>query len=204
MVIAFAVVLTGIRIDNSDTVKTLRYKTWDHFQQAEPRQAVSDKVVVINITESDIKKYGQWPWPRHILAMFHANLTDSGAVLVNYNILFAEADRMSGKEYLKNFPFPAEVREQLAVILADTDKVFAFSTTFFAYSLKFLSKASLKQTALAAITCIKGPPCEPGNIAELNFFINSSLFVKIIPPLGPLKTLWVVEVTTSAYSSGFG
>ena len=32
MVIAFAVVLTGIRIDNSDTVKTLRYKTWDHFQ----------------------------------------------------------------------------------------------------------------------------------------------------------------------------
>jgi len=127
MVIVFAIVLTGIRIDNSDTVKTLRYKTWDHFQQVEPRQAVSDKVVVINITESDIKKYGQWPWPRHILAMFHANLTDSGAVLVNYNILFAEADRMSGKEYLKNFPFPAEVREQLAVILADTDKVFAFA-----------------------------------------------------------------------------
>ena len=26
MVIVFAVVLTGIRIDNSDTVKTLRYK----------------------------------------------------------------------------------------------------------------------------------------------------------------------------------
>ena len=42
MVIAFAVVLTGIRIDNSDTVKTMRYQTWDHFQYVQPRQEVSD------------------------------------------------------------------------------------------------------------------------------------------------------------------
>ena len=31
MVIVFAIVLTGIRIDNSDTVKTVRYQTWDYF-----------------------------------------------------------------------------------------------------------------------------------------------------------------------------
>ena len=98
MVVVFAVVLTGIRIDNSDTVKILRYKTWDYFQQIQPRADVSDRVVVVNITESDLERYGQWPWPRHILAMFHAGLTDSGAVLVNYNVLFAEADRMGGKE----------------------------------------------------------------------------------------------------------
>ena len=47
MVIAFAVVLTGVRIDNSDTVKTLRYKTWDHFQYVHPRQEVSDTIVVV-------------------------------------------------------------------------------------------------------------------------------------------------------------
>ena len=38
----------------------------------------------------------------------------------------------------------------------------------------------------------------------LNFLIKSSLFVNIIPPLGPLKTLCVVDVTTSANLVGFG
>jgi len=126
MVVVFAVVLVGIRVDNSDTVKILRYKTWDHFQYVYPRQEVSDAVVVINITEADIKKYGQWPWPRHILGIFHANLSDAGALLVNYNILFAEKDRMSGTEYLKSMPIiNLELREQLGKVLLDTDAVFS-------------------------------------------------------------------------------
>ena len=126
MVIVFAVVLTGVRIDNSDTVKILRYKTWDHFQQVHPRQEVSDQIVVVNITESDIKKYGQWPWPRHILGIFHSNLSEAGAILVNYNILFAEQDRMSGTEYLKSMPIiNLELREQLGKVLLDTDAVFS-------------------------------------------------------------------------------
>ena len=125
MVIVFAIVLTGLRIDNSDTVKTLRYKTWDKFQTINPREVVSDSVTVINITEDDLKTYGQWPWPRHVMAMLHAKIADAGAVLVNYNILFAEADRMSGVEYLKSMPMNNELREQLGKTLLDTDAVFS-------------------------------------------------------------------------------
>jgi len=125
MVIVFAVVLTGIRIDNSDTVKTLRYKTWDKFQTIHPRETVSDSVTVVNITESDLKTYGQWPWPRHVMAMLHAKIADAGAIIVNYNILFAEADRMSGVEYLKSMPMTNELREQLGKTLLDTDAVFS-------------------------------------------------------------------------------
>ena len=72
MVVILAAVLLGVRIDNSDTVKTLRYKTWDHFQIMQPRQVVSDSVTVVNITEQDLERYGQWPWPRHVMAMLHA------------------------------------------------------------------------------------------------------------------------------------
>ena len=110
MVIIVAFILLGIRIDNSDTVKTLRYKTWDYFQKIEPRSSLSDSVTIVNITESDLKKYGQWPWPRHVMAMLHAKISDAGAVLVNYNILFAEPDRMSGVEYLKSMPMSNALR----------------------------------------------------------------------------------------------
>ena len=125
MVIIFAAVLTGIRIGNSDTVKTLRYKTWDKFQTIHPREIVSDSVTVVNITEGDLKTYGQWPWPRHIMAMLHAKIGDAGAILINYNILFAEPDRMSGVEYLKSMPMTNELREQLGQVLLDTDGVFS-------------------------------------------------------------------------------
>ena len=74
MVVVFALVLIGIRIDNSDTVKILRYKTWDKFQTIQPREKLSDSVTVVNITEEDLKTYGQWPWPRHVMAMLHLSL----------------------------------------------------------------------------------------------------------------------------------
>ena len=125
MVVAFAVVLLGVRIDNSDTIETLRYKTWDHFQYVHPRSTLSDSVTVVNITEADIKKYGQWPWPRHVMAMLHAKIGDAGAILVNYNILFAEPDRMSGVEYLKSMPMANELRQQLGEVLLDTDAIFS-------------------------------------------------------------------------------
>ena len=125
MVLIVAAVILGVRIDNNDTVKTLRYKTWDYFQMLKPRNDLSDRVTIVNITEEDLKTYGQWPWPRHIMAMLHARIGDAGALLVNYNILFAEPDRMGGVEYLKNMPMSNDLRKELGTVLLDTDAIFS-------------------------------------------------------------------------------
>ena len=177
MVIVFAVVLTGIRVNNSDTVKILRYKTWDYFQQVQPRADISDRVVVVNITESDLKRYGQWPWPRHILALFHAGLTDSGAVLVNYNVLFAEADRMGGKEYLKSFPMTEEVREQLGAFLTDTDRVFAYAINESKNVVLMMSVKSDQDEIIPTTTQI----IQKGNVLPWLYEYNG-----IVPPLTQL------------------
>jgi len=125
MVIIVAIVLLGVRVNNNDSVKTLRYKTWDYFQTIHSRQDVSDLITIVDIGEKDIAKYGQWPWPRHIMAMLHARLGDAGAVVINYNILFAEPDRMGSTQYLNSFPMSDETRELLQKNLVDTDKVFS-------------------------------------------------------------------------------
>tara|TARA_B100000579_G_scaffold436778_1_gene463813 strand:+ start:1386 stop:3308 length:1923 start_codon:yes stop_codon:yes gene_type:complete len=177
MVIIVAAVLLGIRIDNSDAVKTLRYKTWDHFQQVNPRDDVSDMVTVVNITESDLKTYGQWPWPRHILAMFHANLTDSGAILVNYNVLFAEPDRMGGKEYLKNFPMGADVRKQLGQVLTDTDKVFSFAISESKNVVLMMSVKNEPDNVIPSST----PIIQKGDVLPWLYEYNG-----IVPPLAQL------------------
>ena len=63
--------------------------------------------------------------------------------------------------------------------------------------------AILKATALPAITCSSGPPCWPGNTAELIFLAYSSLH-RIAPPRAPPSVLCTVVVTTSAIGTGFG
>ena len=50
----------------------------------------------------------------------------------------------------------------------------ALAITFLIYSSNSGLSASPKQTALAAITCISGPPCNPGKTAELIFLYKSS------------------------------
>ena len=79
----------------------------------------------------------------------------------------------------------------------------ALSIIRFPYSLKLGSNASLKQSALAAITCIKGPPWIPGKIALFNLCsVANSSEERIIPPRGPRSVLCVVVVVTWAYGIG--
>ena len=125
MVLAFAILLLSVRVLDSDYVKTLRYKTWDYFQIESPRANLSDMIAIVDITEQDLKEYGQWPWPRHIMAMLHARIGDAGAVMINYNILFSEPDRMGSNQYLNSFPMSDDTRELLQKNLVDTDRVFA-------------------------------------------------------------------------------
>ena len=57
--------------------------------------------------------------------------------------------------------------------------------------------------ALAAMTCIRGPPWIPGNACESMAFAYFSL-QRINPPRGPRRVLWVVVVTKSACATGLG
>ena len=80
--------------------------------------------------------------------------------------------------------------------------------------------ASRNATALAATTCISGPPWMPGktllSIACARVFLPSagksarstpsgrSARAKTMPPRGPRRVLWVVVVTRSACGNGLG
>ena len=102
--------------------------------------------------------------------------------------------------------------------ISSSAKTLAFFCTCLAHSLNSGCNASLKATALAAITCSNGPPWIPGKTALLSswliFFtspfgvfnpqgLSKSLPIRMIPPRGPLSVLWVVEVTIWAYFTGF-
>ena len=184
MVIIVAVVLLGVRVNNNDYVKTLRYKTWDFFQTIHPRQDVSDLITIVDIGEEDIKKYGQWPWPRHVMAMLHARIGDAGAVMINYNILFAEPDRMGSKQYLNSFPMSNETRELLQKNLVDTDRVFAEVIKASGNTILMMSVKNEKDNILPSVTQI----IKKGNVVP--WLWN---YAGIVPPLSVL-TLSLIHI----------
>ena len=92
---------------------------------------------------------------------------------------------------------------RIPAVASATASARALSTTCRAYARKEGPDASRKATALAAIACIIGPPWLNGKTALSTRWASSARH-RIMPPRGPRSTLWVVQVTTSAYGTGDG
>ena len=76
-------------------LEELRLKTFDAYQVIQPRKVTERPVVIVDIDEKSLAKYGQWPWPRTRVADLVRRLTDLGAAAIAFDIVFAEPDRLS-------------------------------------------------------------------------------------------------------------
>jgi len=114
MVVILATLLFAGRLFDVSPVETLRLKTFDYYQKISPRDVTTNSVVIVEITEQDLKKYGQWPWPRNLISNLHNRIYQYGAKVIQYNIIFAERDR-AGKD------------ENFAQKLAGTNTVMMYS-----------------------------------------------------------------------------
>ena len=110
------VLLLGIRLADPWLVEILRLKSLDAHQRNQERVLVED-IAIVEIDEQALDKYGQWPWPRDILAKQIERLYEAGAGLVVVPILFSEEDRFGKDQYL------LETLEQLPVIVAQSASV---------------------------------------------------------------------------------
>ncbi len=77
---------------------------FDTYQRLSPREYKPDMGVrVVDIDEESVRRYGQWPWPRTTMARFNQNLTDVGAAVIAYDIVFSEVDRTSPENLIEVF-----------------------------------------------------------------------------------------------------
>jgi adenylate cyclase len=91
-------------------IEILRVKLFDLLQAVQPRQVTQRPVTIVDIDEASLAEIGQWPWPRSTLARLVETLTAGGAVVVAFDVVFPESDRMN----------PAAVAETLGGLDPDT------------------------------------------------------------------------------------
>ncbi len=76
-------------------LQAVRLAALDVYQQLSPRVPRSSPVVIVAIDDPSLARYGQWPWPRTLLARLLRAIADGGAAAVGIDIIMAEADRLS-------------------------------------------------------------------------------------------------------------
>jgi len=77
-------------------LSNFRNRVFDYYQQWHPRENIPNRpVTVIDIDEKSLLTLGQWPWPRNYLAALVQNARKMGAIVVGFDMVFAEEDRLS-------------------------------------------------------------------------------------------------------------
>ena len=67
----------------------------DFVLKSSMRAEPETEVIIVEIDEASLKSYGQWPWPRYLLADLLKKIAKAEPAAVGVNIVFAERDRTS-------------------------------------------------------------------------------------------------------------
>src|SRR6185369_14289718 len=93
--LALLVLFAGLRIYDPSPVEEIRVRTFDTFQRFDPRVKTARPVTIVDIDEKSMEKLGQWPWPRTRIAALINELTRLGAVVIAFDVVFSEPDRLN-------------------------------------------------------------------------------------------------------------
>jgi adenylate cyclase len=84
-------------------LRILDHKLYDAFLHFYHDTRLSPVPAIIDLDEETLAKYGQWPWPRILMAELLQGIVAQGAAAVGVDILFAEEDRNSPRQMLRDF-----------------------------------------------------------------------------------------------------
>jgi adenylate cyclase len=114
--------LAALRLADPAAIEEFRVRTFDTFQVLEPRVKTAKPVRIVNIDEKSLAKFGQWPWPRTLVADLVTNLTRLGAVAIAFDIMFAEPDRLNPAAAAKTLrDLDEETRAKLRALPSNDD-----------------------------------------------------------------------------------
>jgi len=115
----------ALRIWDPAPLENLRLRNFDFYQVLKPRQPTIKPVVIVDIDEPSLQAYGQWPWPRTLLAELVARLQQAGAAAIGFDVILSEPDRMSPAVVATTLPQIDEATREKMKSLPSNDDVLA-------------------------------------------------------------------------------
>ena len=95
LIVPILITLALPLVFQSTPTEILKLKTFDALVK---EQQPSGNFVILNISESDVRERGGFPFPRRDLAQIQVDLINEGAIGVGWSMSFSEADRFGGDD----------------------------------------------------------------------------------------------------------
>jgi len=126
--LALTVACVILYIYEPPLISTLANASQDMLIRQNLEHSKSGRIAIIDIDEASLREFGQWPWPRFLLADLTRALHEYGAKIVVFDVIFAEPDRTSPRhiEELMHRHFKLDLGLSAAAgTNADFDRLFA-------------------------------------------------------------------------------
>jgi adenylate cyclase len=117
--------LLALRVAEPAPLEELRLRAFDILQILQPREAEERPVIIVDIDEQSLRALGQWPWPRTRVAELISRLTKLGALVIGFDVVFAEPDRLSPQFAAETFSELDEATRSKLRGLPSNDQVMA-------------------------------------------------------------------------------
>ncbi len=134
LLLVLLAVLVGVQVRDPAFTHQWRHLTYDAYNRMMPRKMAPmpagssiKGVAIVDIDEASLRTYGQWPWPRTLVAKIPEVLDSMGAKSVGFDMVFPEHDRTSPRSVAQNLPKTPQMKAVVQELdaLPDNDKLFA-------------------------------------------------------------------------------
>ena len=106
------ILLIALKIANPSFVKSISNLSFDLYQKVFTLKKTDSDVVIIDIDEKSLGKFGQFPWSRSVFAKILEKVNQSNPKAIGFDIFFTEKDKQSPEEIIKSYNLiPADVSE---------------------------------------------------------------------------------------------
>ena len=105
------ILLISLKILNPAFIKSVSYLSFDLYQKIFVEEKNSD-VVIIDIDEQSLGKFGQFPWNRRVFAKILDQLNIHNPKAIGFDIFFTEKDKQSPEAIIKSYGLiPSDVAD---------------------------------------------------------------------------------------------
>lgn len=147
-------------------------------------------ILIVDLDEESLHKYGRWPWSRSLVGQLTQELTAAGAAIIGFDILFGEPERNPAAEVLADLHADSNLSQELQALLPSFDRDQEFAQTL-ATSEAILGYVFHSQYDLTSGCLPTELPIDSAQVAQL-------ALPKMQGYAAPLEVL-----TQQALSSGF-
>ena len=123
-VLVLLLLLAALQPDGR-TLSGLRLAMFDTYQRSFPRKPVSAPALIVTVDEASLTRYGQWPWPRTLLARLLEAVGRGRPAAIGIDLLLPEPDRLSPDQLAPALPGASPVLRRELSKLPSSDAVLA-------------------------------------------------------------------------------